>query len=104
MGSVERPEYPDLSPTDLVLLRQACRLIARSERCAKANEAIRLSSESRRILRELRAGVRAKAAGREVRTRAFFSKGDYFGWAVARCLIPGERVVERRAHVTPEVT
>jgi hypothetical protein len=52
-------EFPDLSPTDQVMLGQAARLIARSEKTAKPSDAIRLSSESRRILQDIRRSAKA---------------------------------------------
>lgn len=44
----------DLSAVDTVLLRQACRLLARGERLRDPDAAVRLSSEARRILASLR--------------------------------------------------
>jgi len=44
----------DLSAVDTVLLRQACRLLARGERLRDAAAAVKLSSEARRLITALR--------------------------------------------------
>jgi hypothetical protein len=46
--------FRTVSSIDRALLEQAARLLARSERSAAADPTVRLSSESRRILAELR--------------------------------------------------
>jgi hypothetical protein len=47
-------DFTPLSATDEVLLRQACRLLARGERSKDPDVAIRMSGEARRIIAALR--------------------------------------------------
>jgi hypothetical protein len=59
-------ELGALSPIDHALLKQACLLLARSERLKRARDAdaaVRLSSEARRILASLRKHAAPKAPG-----------------------------------------
>jgi hypothetical protein len=56
------PDFPALSATDTVLLKQACRLLARSERMRDPDASIRMASEARRTLDGLR---RRQASKRE---------------------------------------
>jgi hypothetical protein len=53
-GEIRGDFADDLSAVDTVLLRQACRLLARGERLRDPDAAVRLSSEARRILAALK--------------------------------------------------
>jgi hypothetical protein len=55
-------DFGQLSATDSVMLRQACRLLARGERTKEADAAIRMAGEARRIIESLRRRAPAKPA------------------------------------------
>lgn len=52
-----------LSGVDRAMLMQACRLMARGARAKSADDAVRLTSEARRILQSLRKSAPKHAAG-----------------------------------------
>jgi hypothetical protein len=62
------PDFAPLSATDEVLLRQACLLLARSERIARVRDidvGVRMSGEARRLLQALRKNAPAPAVPAE---------------------------------------
>ena len=61
-GEVRCDFADNLSAVDTVLLRQACRLLARGERLRDPDAAVRLSSEARRIIAALRRSAPKPAA------------------------------------------
>lgn len=66
--AVMSPDFGPLGAVDTVLLRQACLLLARSERIARVRDidvGVRMSGEARRLLQVLRRNATAPAAPAE---------------------------------------
>jgi hypothetical protein len=66
--AIMAPDFGEMSAVDTVLLRQACTLLARSERIHRHRDidvALRMSGEARRLLQALRRRIPERAAPAE---------------------------------------